>query len=472
MKNKTYYLFIFILLGVGWQLQAASKSIRIQITNGVVTDEALLGFYNGALDEFDPYDSHKFSNDNANFPEIFFLAGSDEVAINGVPTLIANKSLALGYRTGVANTLTIRATEFNNLEVGTTVLLKDNVLGVEQNLILNPTYTFTSAIITTSTRFTLLISKPLAKLVASDRAVSEQLGSAVAVSGEYAVVGNNPADSTGAVYVYKYSLGSWSQVQKLTASDLAANDHFGHAVAICGDYLVVGAYAEDEDVAGGNTLASAGSAYLFKNDAGTWSQVQKLVASDRGAGDCFGQSVSISGNHIVIGAVNDDEGAGSAYLFKNTSGTWSQEQKIVASDRAAGDYFGGSVSIFDKSLLVGAMNEKEDASGGNSLQGAGSAYVFQNTAGTWSQSQKLVASDRAVDDHFAGSVSISGNYATVGAADEDEDAAGANTAVSAGSAYVFKNTAGTWSQVQNWLPATEPPTTDSVLRCPFRVRSS
>jgi hypothetical protein len=449
MKRIGLLLLLLALVGGESLLHAStSKSIRLQITNGVNSDEALLGFYNAALDEFDPYDSHKYSNDNPNYPELFFLASGEEVAINGVPTLIANKSLALGYRTGVAANLTIRITEFNNLDVGTTVLLRDNVLGVVQNMNLNPSYTFSSAIITTSTRFTLFIAKPLAKLVASDRAVSEQLGSAVAVSGDYAAVGNNPADSTGAVYLYKYTSGSWSQVQKLTASDISSNDHFGCAVAICGDWLVVGAYGEDEDAAGSKTLSTAGSVYIFKNDAGTWAQVQKIVASDRAAGDCFGQSVSISGSQIVVGAVNKDGGAGSAYVFGNTAGTWAQAQKIVASDRAAGDHFGGSVSISGKSLLVGAKDETEDASGGNTLLGAGSAYVFLNSAGTWSQTKKMVASDRAAGDHFGGSVSISGVYAVIGAADEDEDAAGANTVASAGSAYVFKNTAGTWAQAQ------------------------
>lgn len=461
MKRYGCILFLFTIFLAGIPLQKAlsvtSKTIRFQITNGVYTDEALLGFFSAALDEYDPYDSHKLSNDNASFPEIYFIASGSEVAINGVPPLIANKSIALGFRTGTAGSFSIHVTEFNNLDAGTTVILKDNLLSVEQNLTQNPTYTFTSVISTTSTRFTLFISKPLAKIAASDRAVNDQFGSAVAVSGEYAVVGNDPADSTGSAYIFKLTSGTWSQVQKITASDIASNDHFGSAVAICGDYLVVGAYGEDGDATGGNTLSSAGSAYIFRNDAGTWTQVQKIVASDRAVGDCFGQSVSISGNHILIGALNEDEDAsggnsltdaGAAYIFRNTSGAWSQSQKIVASDRAADDHFGNQVSVSGKTLMVSAIDEDEDAAGTNTLPSAGSAYLFQNTAETWSQSQKLVASDRAANDKFGSSISLSGEYAVVGASDEDEDASGSNTATSAGSAYIFKNTAGTWSQAQ------------------------
>ncbi|MCX6308589.1 MAG: FG-GAP repeat protein, partial [Bacteroidia bacterium] len=200
-----YILLLFIIAEIPVQnvLAMTTKTIRFQVTNGIFTDEALLGFYTAAIDEFDPYDSHKFSNDNPAYPELFFLASGSEVAINGVPTLIANKSLALGFRTGTAGSFTIRVSEFNNLDAGTIVILKDNLLSVEQNLTLNTSYTFTSAISTTSTRFTLFISKPLPKVVASDRAASDQFGAAVALSGEYAVVGNNPVDGSGSAYIFK-----------------------------------------------------------------------------------------------------------------------------------------------------------------------------------------------------------------------------------------------------------------------------
>lgn len=446
----------FLLLGAVPNVLAVtsgSKSIRLQVTNGIYNDEALLGFYPNALDEKDGYDSDKFSNGIASLPEIFFLASGDEVAINGMSSLIVNKTIPLGFRTGAINNFTIKVLQINNLDPGTTILLRDNKLGVEQELTLTTPYTFYSLRDTTYTRFTLIISKPLAKAVASDRATSDQFGSSVAVSGNYAAVGNNPADSTGAVYLYIRSNDAWSQVQKITASDVAANDHFGYAVALCNDYLVVGAPGESEDPLGGNSLSAAGSAYLFRNDAGTWSKVQKMVASDRTVDAHFGKSVSISGNDLLIGAPNEDSNTGAAYLFKMTDGVWSQTQKITASDKNAGDHFGNSVSISGKALLVSAVDEDEDAAGSNTLTSAGSAYLFKNTNGTWSQSQKLIASDRAENDRIGSCVSLSGGYAVVGAVDEDEDAAGANTAVSAGSAYVFKNNAGTWSQVQKIVAA-------------------
>jgi hypothetical protein len=305
------------------------------------------------------------------------------------------------------------------------------------------------------------------KVVASDRAADDEFGRSVAISGDYAIVGAalechnaTGGDSlyrAGSAYIFKNNAGTWTQMQKIVASDRGATDMFGITVAISGDYAIVGANGEDEDATGGNTLSLSGSAYIFKNIAGTWSQVQKIVASDRATNDLFGGSVSISGDYAIVGASNEDHDAsggntlnlsGSAYIFKNIAGTWSQVQKIVASDRGASDYFGNSVAISGDNAIVGAFQEDHDITGGNTLSNAGSAYIFKNTLGTWSQVQKIVASDRGGEDRFGYSVAISGDHAIVGAILEDNDAVGGNPASNSGSAYIFKNTAGTWSQLQ------------------------
>ncbi|MDD3666524.1 MAG: FG-GAP repeat protein, partial [Bacteroidales bacterium] len=180
----------------------------------------------------------------------------------------------------------------------------------------------------------------------------------------------------------------WNQIIKACASDREADDWFGVSVSISGDYAIVGAYLEDHDASGGAYASGAGSAYIFKNTAGTWTQVQKIVTSDREAGDEFGCSVSISGDYAIVGAVGEDhdtiggaytDGAGSAYIFKNTAGAWQQVQKIVASDREAEDFFGTSVSISGDYAIVGADDEDHDASGGAFALKAGSAYIFKNT---------------------------------------------------------------------------------------------
>jgi hypothetical protein len=253
---------------------------------------------------------------------------------------------------------------------------------------------------------------------------------------------------------------NWGQLQKIVASDRGANDWFGYSVAIAGDYIVVGARDEDEDASNGNTLSAAGSAYVFKKDQGgtnNWGQIKKIVNSDRAASDRFGWSVAIAGDYIVVAAYAEDEdasgantlsGAGSAYVYKkDTGGTdnWGQLQKIVASDRGANDVFGYSVAIAGDYIVVGAYGEDHNTSSGSYKSWAGSAYVFQkDTGGTdnWGQLQKIVASDRGAGDQFGNSVAIAGDYIVVGAYYEDEDASGANTVSGAGSAYVFKPTSG------------------------------
>lgn len=311
------------------------------------------------------------------------------------------------------------------------------------------------------------------KIVASDRGVSDGFGTAVAISGDYVIVsamlededasGLNTASSAGSAYIFNRSGTVWTQQQKIVASDRAANDYFGNAVSISGDYAIVGAQYEDEDASGLNTVADAGSVYIFNRSGTTWTQQQKIVPSDRGGTtDLFGYSVAISGDYAIVSAYLEDQDAsglntktdaGSAYIFYRSGSTWTQQQKIVASDRASLDYFGISVAISGDYAIVGAYNEDEDAAGLNTVQDAGSAYIYVRSGTTWSQQQKIVASDRAAYDNFGVTVAISGDKAVVGANAEDEDAAGLNTLNAAGSAYIFTRSGMTWSQLQKIVPS-------------------
>ncbi|GAB4024579.1 hypothetical protein GCM10028809_02090 [Spirosoma gilvum] len=319
------------------------------------------------------------------------------------------------------------------------------------------------------------------KIVLSDYQVDVNYGYSVAIDGDYAVVGaykdgidansGQPIFSAGSAYVLKRQNGTWTQVKKLVASDRGPNDHFGYSVAISGSLIVVGAHQEDEDASGGNTLNLAGSAYIFsQNQGGTdnWGQVKKLVASDRGPSDQFGISVAISGSLIVVGAYQEDEDAsggntvnlaGSAYIFSQNQGgadNWGQVKKIVASDRSVIAQFGISVAISGSLIVVGAY--------GDNVSGA--AYVFSQSQGgtdNWGQVKKLVASDQAASDSFGFSVGISGNTIVVGAYAEDEDASGSNTLTGAGSAYVFSQNQGganNWGQVKK-LVASDRAASDS-----------
>src|SRR6266508_4063415 len=260
------------------------------------------------------------------------------------------------------------------------------------------------------------------ELLASDAAAGAVFGISVAISGETVVVGAPGDDSRGSAYVFARNGGVWSQQQKLLASDAAAGDAFGESVAISGETVVVGAQFDD-DVAGDNQ----GSAYVFARSDGGWSHQQKLLASDaRCCGEAFGESVAISGETVVVGSGGGGVG-GSAYVFARSSGVWSQQQKLRASDAAVADSFGASVAISGETVVVGAPFDAGAA--GNSQ---GSAYVFARSGGVWSQQQKLEASDAALGDQFGFSVAVSGGTVVVGSHD-DSGAAGRLQ----GSAYVF-----------------------------------
>ena len=298
---------------------------------------------------------------------------------------------------------------------------------------------------------------------ASNRQVEDWFGYDVAISDDYAIVGAHYEDedangasfkrNAGSAYIFKLSAGVWVQQQKIVATDRAADNRFGYSVAIDGEYVIVGAEGES---------SSAGAAYIFKRTGTTWTQQQKIVAADRAADDQFGRSVSISGEYAIVGAESEDHDAsggnteslaGSAYIFKRTGTTWTQQQKIVAADRGRYDYFGAAVAISGDHALVGAHYEDHDANGTNFVANAGSVYTFKQTNGVWSQQQKIVASDAGAQDVFGYSLAISGEYAIVGAEGENNDAGGDNYRTDAGAAYIFKQTAGVWSEQQKIVPS-------------------
>ena len=305
------------------------------------------------------------------------------------------------------------------------------------------------------------------KVCASDREEFDNFGRAVAIEGNWAVVGAWQEDenafgvatatNAGSAYVFFYNGTRWVEFQKIVASDRSAEDYFGNSVAIYGDIVVVGAWSSNTNEISGDYKENAGAAYVFKYISGTWTQIQKLVASDRQVDDYFGVSVAIDGDYIVVGAHNEDAGgmldAGSAYIFKDIAGAWTQIQKIVASDYSEQDYFGYSVDIYYPQIVVGAYNNSEDENGLNTVTSAGAAYVFYDNGTTWAQTSKIVAPVRAVDDYFGYDVAIHNSNIVVGAYKEDEDEADGQTLLNSGSAYVFSSVSGSAAVFEQKLVA-------------------
>ncbi len=223
------------------------------------------------------------------------------------------------------------------------------------------------------------------------------------------------------------------EISKLLASDLAANDSFGSAVAILGDTAVIGAY---RDLPDGNAMAS-GSVYVFHFDGIQWVEQTRLNPADSSRG--FGFSVAIDTDIIVVGARFDDangSASGAAYIFRFNGNQWVQESKVIASDGRRNDEFGYSVAVDGNVVVVGAPQ--------NNLSGPGWAYVYRFNGTDWIQETKLIASDGQPKDDFGQAVAISGNAALIGAWNTGNT--GQSFPDGEGAVYVYRFTGTQWTQ--------------------------
>jgi len=334
-----------------------------------------------------------------------------------------------------------------------------------------------------------------AYLKASNADVVDFFGGSVAISGGLVVVGaphedsnatgvngnqsDNSAPQSGAAYIFERVGGVWTQQAYLKASNTDPADLFGSSVAISGELVVVGAYAERSNATGvngngsDNSAVYSGAAYIFERVGGVWSQQAYLKASNSDDSDLFGSSVAISGELVVVGAHQEDSNStgvngnqsvrgayssGAAYIFERTSGIWSQQAYLKASNTDPGDQFGSSVAVSGELVVVGAWLESGGARGvnvdetGNNRTASGAAYIFERASGVWSQQAYLKASNADVDDNFGASVAISEELVVVGAWHECSNATGVdgsqnnNSAVNSGAAYIFERVFGVWSQ--------------------------
>jgi uncharacterized repeat protein (TIGR01451 family) len=247
------------------------------------------------------------------------------------------------------------------------------------------------------------------ELLASDGAPDDAFGYSVSISGNTIVVGapysDLPGSNAGSAYVFLRQGTTWMQQQKLGAPDAALEDQFGFAVAISGDTVLLGARADDTGAG-----PDSGSAYVFTRTSTTWTFLQKLFPTPGSPDQYFGHSVALEGNTAVVGAPLDLGFAGSVFVFVRPVTFFSLQQMLTASDAVPNDFFGTSVSVSGDTVVGGSLYG--DAPGATN---SGAAYVFFRTGTSWAQQQKLVASDAASGDNFGGSVSVSGDTAVIGA---------------------------------------------------------
>jgi hypothetical protein len=222
----------------------------------------------------------------------------------------------------------------------------------------------------------------------------------------------------GQAYIFERNQGganNWGEVKILKASDRANYDQFGYSVDTTSDFAVVGANRANSNG------TDRGQAYIFGRDRGgadNWGEVKKLKASDQANSDLFGQAVAISGNFTLVGAPYADSGGtnrGQAYVFERNQGgvdNWGEVKKLKASDQADNDYFGWSVSMNYDYLLVGAPYAD---SGGTDRGKAYAIYKDMGGTGNWGELKVIAAPDQEDNDNFGYSVAMTNYEYVVGA---------------------------------------------------------
>lgn len=274
-----------------------------------------------------------------------------------------------------------------------------------------------------------------AKLTAPDAAAGDFFGSAIALSGNTAIIGSPSFNSgPGAAYVFVRTDGQWSLQQKLEIG--TSIDWFGIAISVEGDTAIIGAQAE----------LGGGGAYTFSRTDNTWDAGTRLPTPPGLSGSSnLGCAVSLSGTTAVVGALMSTVAgiqSGAAYVYEETGGRWEFRATLSAVDGEDSDNFGRPISLNGNLMIVGAV-------GGDSAtaQDSGSSYVFLRENNTWSQQIKLVASDISSGDSFGNGVALCGDTAIVGAPEYD-----LGSSINCGVAYVFRLDVGqAWADLGNGM---------------------
>ncbi|MEL6822975.1 MAG: T9SS type A sorting domain-containing protein [Calditrichota bacterium] len=270
------------------------------------------------------------------------------------------------------------------------------------------------------------------KIVTSDATNSDEFGFTVAVDGDVAVIGahrDRPSGSySGSAYILTRTSGSWSEQQKLLASDTDSYKRFGNAVDISGSHLIIGAMGDD------HSGPATGAAYIFQHENGNWQEKAKLFESNADRDDEFATAVAIDGSTVIIGVPGDDDETGSAYIYTGNGANWSEQQILTDANGAQDDKYGYAVALEGDLAVVGSPGDK-------------SVFVYERSGSTWTELDRISPTGISGSAEFGEAIAISGDYIVVGAAKDSE------TASEAGAVFVFKRNGNSWEQVSKILAA-------------------
>lgn len=266
--------------------------------------------------------------------------------------------------------------------------------------------------------------------------------------------------TTGASYIFEKDIsGNWVHKQKIVGKGSDAGDEFGTSVAIDDNYLLVGAILNEDDDDGTPKVYS-GSGYIFEREqSGTWVEKTILKSFEKEGYSYFGKTLAISGDYAVIGfersrwdadGQNQMQASGAVCIYKRDNfGNWNETQKIVASDRESGDEFGESVSISGNYIIVGTTEKDYVDQNGTKFYEAGAAYIFEcNELDVWVEVKKIISPNVYNKGLFGSSVAVSGDYVIVGATRELFPTISGKNFLEA--VYVYKRSNdGIWNDLQS-----------------------
>ena len=256
--------------------------------------------------------------------------------------------------------------------------------------------------------------KVLSHLSSPNRGQADLFGHAVALEGNLAVIGapeqgGKPGflgDGLGKVYVYRRGgAGNFTLMKALKADNIQNSGWFGFSVDISGTTLIVGTPLHNQE---------QGAVYVYTLEGDIWKQQAILQADDAGIKNRFGWDCAISDDTIVVGAPLAAAPArlsGTAYAFKREGDTWAQVAKLIPHDGDGGDGFGISIDVSKGRAIVGAYRDENH--GNRRL--SGSAYIFSEIEGTYTQEAKLTADKLQEGAGFGFTVAIDVNRALVSA---------------------------------------------------------
>ncbi len=255
------------------------------------------------------------------------------------------------------------------------------------------------------------------KLTASDIDHSIAFGTSICLDQDRLLIGdsfnNSNGTESGAAYLFEFNGNNWFETQKLLVGDNQPFDHYGQAVSLQGDRAVIGAPRKD-NTSGNN---DEGKVYVFDFDGTDWIETAVLTPEDGSYDGYFGAAVSFSGNRIVVGAYADDNdlslnATGSVYVFEYAGNSWEQTVELTASDSLNGDFFGASVKLQNNRLLVGASRDDHDDAVFQEDKGA--AYLFEYDGSQWVQIERIVSGNSGVGDYFGQVVDMQGDRVLIG----------------------------------------------------------